>query len=183
MSDEGPVSAAEPDWEREKCRRPWDPGRKLVKAIRGYQRWRGVGGAAAQVMCRCHVFRHRFWSVVTGADVPVNTKLGGGFQIPHPNGVVIHPDATIGPNCRVFQQVTIGMVNPTSGCPTIGGHVEIGAGAKVLGKVQVGDHAVVGANAVVLCDVPAHAVAVGVPARIISARDQRSAEETRDTVA
>jgi serine O-acetyltransferase len=49
----------------------------------------------------------------------------------------------------------------------IGGHVEVGAGAKILGGISVGDHAKIGANAVVLCDVPAGAVAVGVPARVI----------------
>jgi serine O-acetyltransferase len=37
-----------------------------------------------------------------------------------------------------------------------------------LGPVHLGDGCVVGANAVVLDDVPAHALAVGVPARIIS---------------
>ena len=45
---------------------------------------------------------------MTGADIPLNCKLGGGLQLPHPNGIVIHPDAEIGPNCLLFQQVTIG---------------------------------------------------------------------------
>jgi serine O-acetyltransferase len=46
--------------------------------------------------------------------------------------------------------------------------VDIGAGAKLIGKVHVGNHAKIGANAVVLIDVPAYATAVGVPAKIIS---------------
>ena len=50
--------------------------------------------------------------------------------------------------------------------PFIGSHVLIGAGAKVIGGVTVGDHARIGANAVVLQDVPAYALAVGVPALI-----------------
>lgn len=82
--------------------------------------------------------------------------------MPHPNGIVIHPAATIGPNCMIFQQVTIG-----GGAPVIHGHVDIGAGAKILGDVVVGQHAKIGANAVVLTDVPAFATAVGVPARIL----------------
>lgn len=45
--------------------------------------------------------------------------------------------------------------------------MELGAGAKILGKLSIGDRAKVGANAVVLCDVPSGALAVGVPARII----------------
>jgi serine O-acetyltransferase len=51
--------------------------------------------------------------------------------------------------------------------PKIAGHVDIGAGAKLLGGIVVGEHAKIGANAVVLTDVPPSATAVGVPARIV----------------
>ena len=77
----------------------------------------------------------------------------------------------IGPNCPLFQQVTIGFGGPKSGLPVLGGHVDVGAGAKVLGGVRLGDHCRIGANAVVLDDVPAGATAAGVPARIIRAAD------------
>jgi serine O-acetyltransferase len=108
--------------------------------------------------------RHRFWSAVAGADIPVNaSRIGGGLMIPHPTGVVVHPEAVIGPNCLIFQQVTIG-TGPKPGVPRLGGHVDVGPGAKILGGVTIGDHAVIGANAVVLSDVPPGAVAVGVPA-------------------
>jgi serine O-acetyltransferase len=110
------------------------------------------------------VLRHRFWSVVSGADIPINTHhLGGGLLLPHPQGVVIHPDVVLGPNCLLMQQVTLG-TGPKPGVPRLGGHVDVGAGAKILGGVVIGDHAVIGANAVVISDVPAHAVAVGIPA-------------------
>ncbi|WP_283937743.1 serine O-acetyltransferase [Sphingomonas hankyongi] len=117
---------------------------------------------------RSAVLAHRFWSVVTGADIPLNCRIGGGLLIPHPNGIVIHPDSEIGPNCLLFQQVTIGAAG--GGIPRLGGHVDVGAGAKILGAVTIGDHAVIGANSVVLCDVPAGATAVGVPARIVKRR-------------
>jgi serine O-acetyltransferase len=104
--------------------------------------------------------------VVTGADIPLNCRLGGGLLLPHPNGIVIHPDVEIGPNCLLFQQVTLGAND--RGVPTIGGHVDIGAGAKVLGPVTVGQHARIGANAVVISDIPTGATAAGVPARVIS---------------
>jgi serine O-acetyltransferase len=104
--------------------------------------------------------------VVTGADIPLNCKLGGGLLLPHPNGIVIHPEAEIGPNCLLFQQVTLGVGD--RGAPKIGGHVDIGAGAKILGPVTIGRHARIGANAVVINDVPEGATAVGVPARVIS---------------
>lgn len=122
------------------------------------------GGLIGTVNARLAVIRHRFWSTVCGADIPVNARgIAGGLVLPHPNGVVIHPDAQIGPNCLLFQQVTVG-TGPRPGAPRIGGHVDIGAGAKILGGVVIGDHAVIGANAVVVTDVPAGGVAVGVPA-------------------
>ncbi|QFT94759.1 Serine acetyltransferase [Roseovarius sp. THAF9] len=86
----------------------------------------------------------------------------------HPNGIVVHPDTVIGPNCILFQQVTLGTNRGDNGAPLLGGHVDVGPGAKILGSVTIGDHAVIGANAVVLSDVPAGATAVGVPARVLS---------------
>jgi len=83
-------------------------------------------------------------------------------MIPHPNGVVIHPDSTIGPNCLFFQQVTI------AGPVKIGGHVDIGAGAKVLGPLTIGDHARIGANAVVTRDVKPNETVVGIPAKPVT---------------
>jgi serine O-acetyltransferase len=51
--------------------------------------------------------------------------------------------------------------------PIIGTHVDIGAGAKILGSITIGDFAKIGANAVVMVDVPSGKTAVGIPARVI----------------
>lgn len=168
MNDQQPhaplVSATEPDWRRERLRfGEWNPGKRLLRSIRDHQRWSQRGALGFPVRGWASL-RHRFWSVVTGADIPLNCVLGGGLILPHPNGVVIHPGARVGPNCLIFQQVTLGTLE-SGGTPVVGGHVDIGAGAKLLGPVVVGDHAVVGANAVVVTDVPAHHTAIGVPAR------------------
>jgi acetyltransferase-like isoleucine patch superfamily enzyme len=53
---------------------------------------------------------------------------------------------------------------------TIGDGVWMGAGAKVLDGVTIGNDSVIGAAAVVREDVPARAVAVGIPARVVSTR-------------
>jgi len=158
------TSADVPDWSREAPRRFWDPGRKLLVAIRAYQRWRVKKGPIAMVWRKWLVLRHRFWSVVTGADIPLTCQIGGGLLIPHPNGIVLHPEATIGVNCLIFQQVTIGTADE-DGVPEIAGHVDIGAGAKILGGVRVGAHSRIGANAVVLSDIPGGATAVGIPSK------------------
>jgi len=166
----GPVSASVPDWSREHRRwNEWAPAKSLIASVRAYQRHAARRGPIALLGRRVAVLRHCIWSLVTGAEVPLNAKLGGGLVLPHPNGVVIHPATTIGPNCMIFQQVTLGAVRGR--VPTIGGHVDIGAGAKLLGGVRVGDHARIGANAVVLCDVPGGATAVGVPAIVLGVRD------------
>jgi serine O-acetyltransferase len=161
--DETPhqTSADVPDWTRERPRQFWDPGRKLLLSIRQYQSCRHRAGIISIFFRKLLVFRHRFWSVVTGADIPLNCQIGGGLLIPHPNGIVIHPGARIGVNCLIFQQVTIGS-RSSGGLPDIAGHVDIGAGAKILGAVKIGAHARIGANAVILKNVESAAAAVGI---------------------
>lgn len=161
------VSAEVPDWSREQKRFfSWNPSRALLGSIRSYQRHANSRNPLRVVMKKWAVLRHRFWCVVTGADIPLNCLIGGGLLLPHPNGIVIHPSARIGPNCLIFQQVTIG-TRTGEVLPVIGGHVDIGAGAKILGNVRIGDHARIGANAVVLNDVPAGKTAIGIPAVIV----------------
>ena len=135
------------------------PGAKLIRTLRDWDKATNV------LSKKIAVLRHRFWSVATGADIPINCKLSGGFLIPHPCGIVVHPEVEVGPNCLIFQNVTLGMRN--GGVPKLGGHVLVGAGAVVLGRIVIGDHAVIGANAVVLQDVPDGASAVGNPCKIL----------------
>ena len=164
------VSPTEPDWDRERPRVFWSPSKKLLRAVRQYQTAKASGGFLGRLRSKFISVRYRFWSAVAQADVPLTARIGGGLKLPHPNGVVIHPASTIGPNCILFQQVTLGTSSPGSGAPEIGGGVEIGAGARVIGPVTIGNHAIIGANAVVLDDVPEAAIAVGIPARVIGKR-------------
>ena len=161
------ISAKSPDWSREyKPFFAWAPSRSLLASIRSYQSLAISNKPFKIILIKVSVLRHLFWSVVTGADIPINAQIAGGLLIPHPNGIVMHSDVKIGPNCLVFQQVTIGSKDGSKP-PTIGGHVDIGAGAKVLGEINIGNHAKIGANAVVLIDVPEGRSAVGVPAKIV----------------
>lgn len=91
-------------------------------------------------------------------------EIGGGLFIQHGFATMIAA-RSIGENCWINQQVTIGHTG--KGCPVIGNNVMVTCGAKVLGDITVGDGAVIGANAVVVKDVEPGAVMGGVPARKI----------------
>ena len=110
---------------------------------------------------------------MTGAEIPLGCEIGGGLLIPHPNGIVIHPKVRIGVNCLIFQQVTLGS-RDGDGAPEVGGHVDIGAGAKLLGSVKIGSHARIGANAVVIFNVEEHGVATGYPKTLAKFDDSRA---------
>jgi serine O-acetyltransferase len=105
-----------------------------------------------------------------GITLPVECAVGPGFYIGHFGGIVIHQEVQIGRDCNLSQGVTVGLASRGKyfGCPTIGDRVYIGPGAKIFGKIVIGDDVAIGANAVVTRDVPAGAVVVGMPAKVIS---------------
>jgi serine O-acetyltransferase len=103
--------------------------------------------------------------VITGCSISTEASIGPGLSLPHPTGVVIGARCRLGSNVKLMQGVTVGA--SSEGSPTIGDHVYVGPGAKVLGKVEVGPYASIGANAVVIEDVPEQSFVAGVPARVI----------------
>lgn len=174
------ISTTEPEWERETPHALWDPTRRLIQSIRRYQHWRERGDLLGEVVSRAWVLPHRFWSSVLAVDIPINAKLGGGLILLHGQGVVVHADAEVGPNCLIAQGVTLGVNERTGQAPRLGGRVDVGPGAKILGGVTIGDNAKIGANAVVLQDVPPGALAVGIPARILEGRGHRTSPTEHD---
>ncbi|MGV8976632.1 MAG: serine O-acetyltransferase EpsC [Cellulomonas sp.] len=102
----------------------------------------------------------------TGIEIHPAAKLGHRLFIDHGMGVVIGETAEVGDDVVLFHGATLGGRSMRRGKrhPTLGNRVVVGAGAKILGPVHIGDGAQIGANAVVVKDVPAGAVAVGVPA-------------------
>ena len=105
-----------------------------------------------------------------GIELPYSTKLGRRVVIEHQSCIVIHGDAVIGNDCIIRQGVTIGnrYLDRPLEAPKLGNKVNVGAGAKLFGKIEIGDGVNVGANAVVLKDVPANKTVVGIPAKIIN---------------
>jgi serine O-acetyltransferase len=151
-----------PDWDREVPRGFWDPSRKLIKSIRDYQSIASRKGLLSIIRSKPIVFRYKFWSMVCGAEIDLNTRIGGGLILPHPNGVVIHPSSEIGVNCMIFQQVTL------ASKVIVGDHVDLGSGAKILGPLTIESGARVGANAVVTKNVDKGTTVVGIPAKVIN---------------
>ena len=124
----------------------------------------GIVATILVVLCKL-VYRQPSWLVVRPK------RLGPGFFISHGVGTNVNGES-IGANCRVNQQVTIGFRNGPR-LPRIGDNVHIAAGARVLGDLTVGDNVIIGANAVVTKDVPSNCTVVGVPAYIVKRDGER----------
>jgi len=119
---------------------------------------------------------------LTGIEIHPAARIGTGFFIDHGMGVVIGETAEIGDYVTLFQGVTLGGTGKERGKrhPTLGNHVVVGAGSKILGGIRIGDNVKIGANSVVLKSVPANSTVIGVPARVIKMEGERLPEATMD---
>ncbi|MDR3395459.1 MAG: serine O-acetyltransferase [Parasulfuritortus sp.] len=116
---------------------------------------------------------------LTGIEIHPGAVIGRKVFIDHGMGIVIGETAVIGDGCTLYHGVTLGGTSWQKGKrhPTLEADVIIGAGAKVLGPITLGVGAKVGSNAVVVKDVPPGATAVGIPARILGAEQDKVREE------
>jgi len=111
----------------------------------------------------------------TGIEIHPGAKIGERLFIDHGMGVVIGETCEIGNDVVLYQGVTLGGNGKEKGKrhPTIGNHVVIGSGAKVLGSFKIGDGSFVGANAVVLREVPTNSTVVGIPGKLVQRNGTR----------
>ena len=153
------------------CAHQRDPWRQGVWALVVYRfgQWRYTVRPA--VLRRPLSLLYKFLKIgvqiASGIDLPCEARVGRRLVIEHFGGIIVSGDTVIGDDVTLRHGVTLGLRRTgVPGAPVVGNGVDIGAGAKILGPVRIGDGATIGANAVVLCDVPAGALAVGVPARV-----------------
>src|SRR5450631_444619 len=105
--------------------------------------------------------------IICGITIGSTAKIGRRLCIEHHGCIVIHGATVIGDDCLIRHGVTIGNSGTEDlfGAPRIGNRVQMGAGAKILGRITIGDGVIIGANAVVVHDVPDNVAVGGVPAR------------------
>jgi serine O-acetyltransferase len=107
---------------------------------------------------------------VYGIEIPRTTQVGRRVKIAHQSGIVIHPDAVIGDDCVIRQNVSIGAAAGDAArfsgqAPVLGKGVSVGAGAVIVGGIRIGDGAVLGPNVTVITNVPEGARVMAPPPR------------------
>jgi serine O-acetyltransferase len=139
--------------------------------------WRHGGAARLPARLMSQAVR-----TLTGVEIHPGATIGRRVFIDHGMGVVIGETAEVGDDVMMYHGVTLGgrSMQPVKRHPTVGDGATLGAGARLLGPVTVGAGAQVGANAVVVKDVPAQAVAVGVPATVRIPRQRNEEQEFAD---
>lgn len=100
-------------------------------------------------------------------------KIGHGLVIQHGYSTIIWPES-MGENCQVWHNVTIGRARQGEGRPKIGNNVKICTGAIVIGDITIGDNVTIGAATVVLKSVPSNSVVCGNPARIVKHNGEKT---------
>jgi len=121
----------------------------------------------------------QFSRALTGIEIHPGARIGRRFFIDHGMGVVIGETAEIGDDVLLYQGVTLGGTGKERGKrhPTLGNHVVVGSGAKILGNIRIGEHVKIGAGSVVINSVPDHSTVVGIPGRVVRVRGEAPEEE------
>ena len=123
------------------------------------------------------------WCAKYCAWIGLDAKFLGEPILPHGlNGIFISGESTIGRNCIIYHQVTIGseLNQLGGGGPILKDNVYCGAGSKIIGRIVVGEHVRIGANCCVYRDVPDNCVAVNSPTRLIQKENLINRRYTRN---
>lgn len=111
----------------------------------------------------------QFSRFITGIEIHPGAKIGKRLFIDHGMGIVIGETSTIGDDCTIYHNSTLGGTGKDKykRHPDLGNNVMVGSGAKILGPIKIGDNSKIGANCVVLKDVPDNSTIVGIPGEVV----------------
>jgi serine O-acetyltransferase len=155
-----------------------DPAARSIWEVLSYPGLHAiVWHRVAHVMWRHHLKTPARWlsninRFFTGIEIHPGAQIGPGFFIDHGMGTVIGETAIVGEDVLLYHGVTLGgsSLKKIKRHPTLGNHVVVSAGAKILGDIEIGDYVKVGPNAVVRQSVPCDSVVVGIPGRVVRER-------------
>ena len=146
------------------------PGVQAVIAFRFGQWLRERPLAVRFLLKPACVFMNYLVRLKWGIVLAPEARIGKGLHIFHFGGIFVGEQVTIGENCSLSHDVTIGLSGEGSrrGAPSIGDNVYIAPGANISGKIRVGNNVKIGANAVVARDVPDNALVQVPPMRVVT---------------
>lgn len=119
------------------------------------------------VGCPIWLLYRILFNFLLGIDISEKTVIGKHFVLWHGIGLIVHPQTIIGNNVTLRHNTTIGNAVDGGPTPIIEDNVDVGANSVVIGGITIGKGAQIGAGSVVIKDVPANAVVVGNPGRVI----------------
>lgn len=145
---------------------------KFERLLRKTEYYHNVFGEKSlrYLMVKLHFKR---LSIRLGFSIPINV-FGPGLSIAHYGTIVVNGKARVGANCRIQADTLIGGNIGENGYPIIGNHCYIGTGAKIFGDISIGDHVKIGANAVVNKSFGSNLTLCGVPAKVVSRKEESS---------
>ena len=89
-------------------------------------------------------------------------------QLPHPVGIVIGKGVTLGDDCKIYQNVTIGLRRDSDDkYPRIGNNVTIYANSIIIGGIEIGENSIIGASSVITQDIPPNSIVAGSPGKVV----------------
>ena len=132
--------------------------------------------------CDLALYFQSLSSEVFGVDVHPAARLGSGIFLDHATSVVMGETTIVEDNVSILHEVTLGGTGKESGDrhPIVRSGVLIGAGAKILGRVEIGKGAKIGAGSVVLSDVAPHKTVAGVPAVVVGESTSENPAQAMD---
>lgn len=104
-----------------------------------------------------------------GFEIDLGAKIGEGFYLSDHCGPVVIGPVTIGKNCNIAHNVTIGrsFKNGEIVRPTLGDKVWIGTGSVLVGNIKIGSNVLIAPNSYVNIDVPDNSLVMGNPAKVV----------------